>query len=896
LRLRGALLTALFAGALAAIFVMPASGSAFNARSAGPSGQSSQENPPANDAANASPSADFGLPVSSINFPGVPQDEAKRLQQLIPQKSGEPLDRTRIRESIQALHSTGRFEDVRAEAVRTPSGEVDLSFITIANFFVGQITVEGTPARPTENQIANASKFQLGELFTREKLDRAFSGIKRLMEENGYYQSTVSPDQQRHPETGQVDIRFILHSGPQAHVGHLTVTGNPGYSEAQIQEIAKMHPGNPVTVQLINRALDRLHKKYQKRSLLLAQVVVSARTYRPAENTVDYTFDINAGPKVNIVTEGYKISRGVLKRLIPVYEENALDDDLLNEGRRNLLNYLQSRGHFDAKVDLKKTSLAGGSELRIVYDIDAGPHHKLVKVEIVGSLVGDRGFPVETLRARMQVQPAGRFFSQGRYSQGLLNDDIRGLEDMYRANGFQQVKITSAVQDNYEGRENQLAVRLQVDLGPQTLVETLTMIGNTTFSEEELRKEINTREAQAFSEYYIAQDRDIILNYYFNRGFPDASFDASAKASAHDPNRMDVTFTIHEGKRVFVDKVLISGLNNTRPYVVQRDIQVKSGDPLGQLDMLDTQRKLYDLGIFSEVDTAVQNPQGHEREKNVLIDVQEAKRYTFNYGLGFEFQTGQPTVGTTQPLGQTGVSPRVSFGVTRINFLGRNHSITFKSNVGRLQQRGLISYDAPRWFNSVNWRLTLTGFYDNTVDVTTFTSQRLEQSVQAEEILTRNSSGKTTSLIDYRFTYRRVKAANLEISQNLIPLLSLPTRVGIPGFSYIRNHRDDDLETTKGSYTTIDGGVADSHFGSEADFSRVLTQNSTYHSFGRQGRKFIFARSTRVGVQTAYGNTSILPPGQACPDLSQTTCPALTLIPLPERFLSGGGNSHRGFG
>ena len=886
MRLRGALPTAMATWALTATFAVPAA-----ARDAArsPLSAPAQESTPGG-------TSYMGLPVASVDFPGIAQADLERLRQLIPQKSGQPLDRDRIRESIQALHATGRFEDVRVEATRSGDGRVAVFFVTSPNYFVGQITVESTPARPTENQVANASKLQLGELFTHEKLDRAQSGIKRLMEENGYYRSSINAEEQKHPETEQVDIGFRIRSGPQAHVGHVTVIGTPIYSEAQIQDIAKIHPGDPVTVQLINRALERLHKKYQKRNLLLAQVVVSDRTYRPGANAVDYTFDITAGPRVNIVTEGFKISRSVLKRTIPVYEENALDDDLLNEGRRNLLNYLQSRGHFDAKVDLKKSSPPGGNELHIVYDIDAGPHHKLMKVEIAGNMVKDKGFPEETLRSRMQVQPAGRFFSKGRYSQALLNDDIRGLEDMYRANGFQQVKITSTVQDNYQGRANQLAVQLQVNLGPQTLIQTLQIVGNTTFSEDELRKQINTREDQPFSEYYIAQDRDTILNYYFNRGFPDATFQASAKPSPHDPNRMDVTFTIHEGQRVFVDQVLTSGLDHTRPVVVQRDIQVKSGDPLSQIDMLETQRKLYDLGIFSQVDTAVQNPEGVEPEKNVLIVVQEAKRYTFNYGVGFEFQTGQPSIGSTQPLGQTGVSPRVSFGVTRINLRGRNNSVTFKTNVGRLQQRGLISYSAPRLFRSPDWRLTLTGFYDNTVDVTTFTSQRLESSIQAEQILNKNSAGKTTSLMDYRFTYRRVKAANLEISQNLIPLLSLPTRVGAPGFSYIRNHRDDDLETTKGSYNTVDGGVADSHFGSEADFSRILVQNSTYYSFGKQGRKFVFARSTRVGIETAYGNTSILPPGQSCPQLTQTTCTAPTLIPLPERFLSGGGNSHRGFG
>src|SRR5205085_6618573 len=165
----------------------------------------------------------------------------------------------------------------------------------------------------------------------------------------------------------------------------------------------------------------------------------------------------------------------------------------------------------------------------------------------------------------------------------------------------------------------------------------------------------------------------------------------------------DVTFTTREGKRVFVDQVFVSGLNHTRPFVVQREIVVKAGDPLSQIDMLNTRKQLYDLGIFSQVDTAVQNPEGSERQKNVLVDVQEAKRYTFNYGLGLEFQTGQPTGSTNQPLGETGVSPRVSFGVTRLNFRGRNHTILFKGNVGRLQQRGLISYDAPGWFNYPNW-------------------------------------------------------------------------------------------------------------------------------------------------------------------------------------------------
>jgi outer membrane protein assembly factor BamA len=47
-------------------------------------------------------------------------------------------------------------------------------------------------------------------------------------------------------------------------------------------------------------------------------------------------------------------------------------------------------------------------------------------------------------------------------------------------------------------------------------------------------------------------------------------------------------------------------------------------------------------------------------------------------------------------------------------------------------------------------------------------------------------------------------------------------------------------------------------------------------------------------VENPFGNTLVLDPSQIKPD---TKLPAgLALIPLPERFFSGGGNSHRGFG
>jgi outer membrane protein assembly factor BamA len=347
---------------------------------------------------------------------------------------------------------------------------------------------------------------------------------------------------------------------------------------------------------------------------------------------------------------------------------------------------------------------------------------------------------------------------------------------------------------------------------------------------------------------------------------------------------MKVRYEIVEGNQEFVGRVIVSGLEHTKRFVVDRELRVHTGAPLSQADMLDTQQGLYDIGIFNEANVAIQNPQGVERTKNVIIQLAEAKRYTFNYGFGLEVQTGDPgnncqnlpNPDACQPQGRMGVSPRVSFDVTRINFLGRDYTLLLKSRVGRLQQRALVSMEAPRVFNSINKTVTFTAFFDKTQDVRTFTAERLEGSAQLQHVL-----DKASQML-YRIVYRRVQVdpTTLQVDPNLIPLLSRPVRVGFPSAVYIRDTRDNPIESTRGIYTTASLDVASKIFASESDFTRLVLQNSSYHIVKRSNnnqRQWIFARSTRIGIAEPYGAID------------------RAFVPLPERFFAGGSNSHRGF-
>jgi outer membrane protein insertion porin family len=838
-----------------------------------------------------------GKLVESIEIPGVAGNDREHILQLLPQRVGEPLDRGHVRDSIRALYATGRFSDIQAEVA--PSGKgVVLTFRTSINFFVGAVQVEGAPAHPTSNQIVNASKLQLGDLYTQEKLQRALENIRQLMQENGYYRARVTAESVSNAATQQVDILFHISRGEQAHVGEVKVTGTSGMSSLEVQDIAHMDRGDRLTAERVRGSLQRLRKKFQKQNRALAQVSIAQQLYHPESNRVDFTFQLDPGPVVVIYARGFHISRGVLRREIPVYEENAVDDDLLNEGRRNLIDYMQTRGHFDAKVDILKEGDA--KTLRVIYRIDPGPLHKLVLVEITGN---KNFLDTAKLRSYLQIQPASRFLSHGRYSEALLKSDVATLEGLYRASGFRQVQIQTQVDDNYQGAANKLAVHIHLEEGVRTRVGEVHVLGAQKIAINQL-PELSTQPGQPYSEQDLANDRERILNFYFDHGFPNASLEITTKPAEREPNREDITYTIQEGERFTVNRVLVAGTEHTRDYVVNRELQVHEGQPLSQQDLLSTQTRLYDLGIFSQVDTAVQNPEGTDPQKNVLVQVQEAKRYTFTYGLGLEFQTGQPG-GSAAPQGTTGVSPRVEFDVTRLNVGGRNQTLTFQSHVGRLQQRGLVSYAIPKLFNNDKFKLIYTAFYDNSLDVATFTSQRLEGKIDLRQQFGNSGAEPGTrpgpNAMTYRYDFRLVKAGHFANNFSEIALLSLPARVGGPGFTFIHDKRDNPLESTKGDYFTLDGFVSSTHFGSESDFGRALGQHSTYYAFGgkgRAGRQFVFARSTSIGLQQPFGGTRVVPPG-ACPtnpNTHESICGGISLIPLPEQFFAGGGNSHRGFG
>lgn len=832
-----------------------------------------------------------GLDVVAVQFRGVDRARLEPLPGELALQPGHPLRSEDVRESLRRLYATGLYEQIAVEGERT-GNQVTIRFDGTPQMFLGRVTVEGIKSDLLASQLQRATRLNPGTRFDDAKLDRAEELLKETLQENGYYLSGIQQTHTKQESDAQMNIHYQVHLGKQARVGNVQLEGDPGLSLEEFREKAKLKEGSKVTRDTVSRALNGLRKYYEKKKRLEANVALESKEFDPQKNRLNYRFQDHQGPVIELKVSGAKLSGGKIKSLVPVYEEGTVDEDLLNEGNQRIRDYFQRQGYFDAKVSHTRSMTGQGSKARteIVFQVKLGERRRVKWVRVTGN----HYFSNEIIEPRLSVHAANLFLRHGAYSQALLDSDEDAITALYQSNGFSHVKVTPVVKEIPKGPGNgipALEVTYKIDEGTQDRIGRYEIEGNKTVPLRTLQGLLSTETGQPYSAATIVGDRDSILTYYYSHGFDHATVGLMQQPEAKHPNRVDITFHITEGDQIFVNKVLVSGLHYTRPTTVKPYILMKPGQPLNQTALLQMQRKLYDLTLFNEVNTAVQDPGGDARRKNVLVQFMEAKRWDLSYGVGFQVQTGNPSTNCPSAAslidlginpakyqancgtnGKTGASALVLFDLSRINLFGRNQSITLRTQYGTLEQSATMLYSYPHIFDAKTLDFSLSGGYTSAQDVTTYAASQLEGTIR----ITQRPDPVNTLL--YQFTYRRVKVDpnSVQVAPNEIPLVSEPVRVGGPGLTWVRDtRRPTALDATSGTYTSVDEFTTDSVFASEANFNRFDMSNSSYYRLPWE--HIILARNTRFGFERAFGQSQY------------------EYIPLPERLYAGGAQSLRAY-
>jgi outer membrane protein insertion porin family len=829
-----------------------------------------------------------GQKVAKVDLVANPKISVDSVRPLVQQKAGEPYSSEKVNNTIAALEKTGRFTKVQLE-VKPEAEGLHLTFTLEPALYFGLLRFPGATKNFRYTRLLQVADIPNQAPYKQDVVAKAGGALQLFFISVGYFQAQVKTEPQFDEAHMIANVTFHVNLGKLAKIGNVTVRGpDPNEASRLVRATrslrasatgAALKPGKPYTPRRVNSAIAVIKRKLADEHRLANRVRFGEARYSPETNRADIFIDAQPGPVVNVQVLGEKLSwfplfRGrQMKKLIPIFSEGTVDPDLVEEGRRNLVDFFQNKGYFDAKVTTNFHSQ--GSKIDLTYNINNGHRHKVTAV----GFRGNRHAGEDDLKQQVLIKSHRFFLSRGKFSDKLLRKSVQGITAYYKDHGYEDVKVEPDVVD----REPNISVTFQITEGPQTLVDNLTLKGNAHISEAELAANggLRLRPGQPFSPKGLSQDRSHIMATYLDRGFLNAEFDSKVDKQNGDPHRVSVAYSITEKQQVHVDQVLMLGNDHTRSSLIDQTVKVAPEMPLSQGKLLMGESQLQELGIFDWASVEPRRAITDQGNEDVLVKVHEAGRNEITYGFGLQIAKrggnvpsgtialpGLPPVTSGAPnftaAEKTFVSPRGSITFTRYNLRGLGETGSISALFARLDQRAVATYTDPH-FRGSSWSSLFSTSIERTTENPTFEARLAEATWQFEKPLNKNK----TRRIQLRYSFRRTILSNL-----LIPGLVLPQdqRLHLSTLSstWIRDTRDKPLDAKRGFYQTLDFGITPHFLGSNANFVRFLGRSSYYKPFG----KTVWANKITLGLAKSISDSD---------------------VPTSERFFSGGETTLRGF-
>ncbi len=835
-----------------------------------------------------------GQPVSAVSMIANPHRDLEPLRPYIAQKRGEPYSQAKIQATAEALQKAGGFEKVQVSVVPDVSG-LRINFLLEPAFYLGVVDFPGVGKYFSYTRLLQVVDLPDEDPYDASRIPIAEEALKTFLHRNGYFLAKVHAEAKIDDAHELVSVNFLVEMGKQARIGAVAIQGPDHSEDARLLHTVKslrarlsgglLKSGRPYAPERIKTATALMKRTLTRERRLAGRIRENPPEYHAENNRVDVSFTVELGPVVTVRMVGARLSSVPFlagrqaKKLIPIYSEGTIDQDLVDEGQRNLTDFFQKKGFSDVRVtaSLQKQP----DQILVEYQIDPGKKHKIDQIAFRGNHEISR----KELLALVTVKKS-HIWTHGSVSQKLVKQSANNIQALYRDRGYEDVKVTSKVVDHEsETGASKIDVEFEIAEGVRTVVDDIHVEGNRNVPYEQLTapKGFELRVGGPYSPRKLTDDRNRISATYLNRGYLNAEVKATVEPNSGDVHHVNVVYAITEHQLVRVDDVVYLGRKRTRLPLIVRTAQIPPEAPMQRGVLLEAESRLYDLNIFDWSSAGPRRPITDQKNEDALVKVHEAKRNEITYGFGFEVShrggnipsgtvalpgggPGGINLGGNQiaPSQSTFASPRGLVEFSRRNMRGMAETAGTSILLSRLDQRFLASYAQPHFIGS-NW-LSLTSLsIERNSENPLFTAGLGDLSFQVERLISR----KTNTRLQLRYNLNRTTLSHL-----LVPDLVLDrdrhVQLSTLSSSLIRDTRDKPLDAHRGVLGTVNLGITPVALGSSANFAKLFGQYAWY----RTVRSVVFANSVRLGLATPFAGS---------------------FVPTSQLFFSGGGTSLRGF-
>ncbi|GAB6137317.1 BamA/OMP85 family outer membrane protein [Halanaerobaculum tunisiense] len=258
-------------------------------------------------------------------------------------------------------------------------------------------------------------------------------------------------------------------------------------------------------------------------------------------------------------------------------------------------------------------------------------------------------------------------------SYDQLQQDMQSIFDL---GYFFDVKV------NFKNHKDGVMLIFEVIENPQ--LSAIKITGNENVPDTKFKETIGLQTGEILNVNQLNQGVKELNKYYQEEGFVLAEIvDVTIK------NEDELHIKVNEGQ---INKILISGNDKTKDYVIRRELSLEPGQVFNINQMWSDLRDVYNLGYFKDVKPKFNRVEDNPQAVNLEVQVEEAKTRTASLAGGYSGN-----------YGWTG-----SVNLELDNFRGRGQNVKLKWQFGQKKNTYEIGFYEPWAFGSqtsVNFNL-----------------------------------------------------------------------------------------------------------------------------------------------------------------------------------------------
>ena len=449
----------------------------------------------------------------------------------------------------------------------------------------------------------------------------------------------------------------------------ILVEGNQRIEARTVQSYLLVEPGDPFDAERIDLSLKTLFA-----TNLFADVSID-------RNGDDLLVRVVENPIINrVIFEGNRaLKEDKFKEEIQAAPRGIFTAARVQADVQRILELYRQSGRFAAKVEPQYKPLEQ-NRVDLVFEITEGPVTGVRSI----NFIGNKDYSDSRLRSEIVTRQSRlwRFFSSNdNYDPGRLEYDREKLREFYQNNGYYDFRVTSAVAELTPDQKD-FYITMTIDEGRQyDFGEVKVETALEKLNAKALRAAVPIKEGDLFKGNLIETTIDTLTYAAGIAGY--AFVDIRPQLDVNpDTGRIDVTFAVDEGPRVYIERINIVGNTQTLDRVIRRELRISEGDAFNRILLDRSKNRVRSLGYFKDVEI-VETP-GDGPDKSI-VDVKV---------------TEQPTGELSFAAGFSSVDSYLfDLSASQRNLRGRGQSVVARVSTSSRQQVVDLRFTEPRFLD-----------------------------------------------------------------------------------------------------------------------------------------------------------------------------------------------------